>query len=122
LTVPGDQYGQPTFGPDLARTARALVARGARGIFHVVGPLYHSRLAWGQMIADRLGFSRRLLQGRPTSDLRPDAYRPREVRLDRKKLSDFLRTDPIRSPHDGLRHLARGLPRNSPRDHCLSVE
>jgi dTDP-4-dehydrorhamnose reductase len=109
LIVPRDQHGQPTFGPDLARTARALVARAARGIFHVVGPLYLSRLDWAQMIADRLGLSQGLIRGRPTCELRPDAYRPLEVRLDRRKLADYLATDPIRSPHEGLRHLTRGL-------------
>jgi dTDP-4-dehydrorhamnose reductase len=122
LIVPSDQHGQPTFGPDLARTARALVARTGRGIFHVVGPLYLSRLAWAQMIADRLGFSRRLIQGRPTRELRPDAYRPLEVRLDRRKATEFLGTDSVRSPHDGLRRLTRGPCVPVSRLACANVE
>jgi dTDP-4-dehydrorhamnose reductase len=66
LFVPSDQHGQPTYGPDLARTARLLVQRGARGTYHVVGPQYLSRLAWARLIAETLHLPSQLIQGHPT--------------------------------------------------------
>jgi dTDP-4-dehydrorhamnose reductase len=107
LAVPADQHGQPTYGPDLARTARELVARGARGTFHVVGPQYLSRLAWGRMIAEHLSLPQRLLRGRKTAELPTAAYRPLAIRLERRKLCTFLGRDPIRAPQHALFELAR---------------
>jgi dTDP-4-dehydrorhamnose reductase len=102
LVVPSDQHGQPTFGPDLARTAIELADRGARGTFHVVGPRYLSRLAWARIIAERLGLPAERLKGRTTAELAPAAPRPLQVRLDRDKLLRFLGRDPIRAPEEGV--------------------
>jgi len=96
--VPSDQHGQPTYGPDLARTARQLVELGARGTYHVVGPQYLSRLAWGRLIAETLDLPANLIQGQPTSQLDLAAPRPLHVSLDRTKLLSLLGYDPIRSP------------------------
>jgi dTDP-4-dehydrorhamnose reductase len=109
LLVPSDQHGQPTFGPDLARTALRLVTGGATGTFHVVGPEYLSRLSWAQMIAATLGLPANLIQGRPTAALPPQAKRPLHVRLARQKLLDQLGRDPIRSPRQGLEEMKREL-------------
>ena len=98
LVVPSDQHGQPTYGPDLARTARLLVERGARGTYHVVGPQYLSRLAWARLIAEALDLPADLIQGQPTSQLDLAAPRPLHVSLDRMKLLSLVGYDPIRSP------------------------
>jgi dTDP-4-dehydrorhamnose reductase len=103
LIVPSDQYGQPTYGPDLAQTARQLVKRGARGTFHVVGPKYMSRLEWAQLIAVTLDLPTEMLQGRPTSQFELAAPRPLQIHLDRTKLLSFLGQDPIRTPKEGIR-------------------
>jgi dTDP-4-dehydrorhamnose reductase len=107
LPVPSDQYGQPTFAPDLARAALRLVGRGATGTFHVVGPQYLSRLAWAQVIAETLGLLVELIQGRPTSSFPFRAPRPLQVRLARQKVLDELGFDPIRSPKRGVEEMAQ---------------
>ncbi len=107
LLVPSDQYGQPTYGSDLAETAVELVRRGARGVFHVVGPEPMSRLEWARCIASALGYWGQSLLGERTEALRPAAPRPLRVQLDRGKLLDFLGCDPIRSPGAGLRALVQ---------------
>ena len=102
LMVPSDQFGQPTYGPDLARTARALVRRRARGIFHVVGPECLSRVEWAVTIAKALDLPDHLIEGRPTVDLRLAAPRPLQIQLDRSKLLSFFGHDPIRPPGEGV--------------------
>jgi len=110
LIVPSDQHGQPTFGPDLAHTARQLVECGARGTFHVVGPQYLSRLAWARLIAEGFDLSTDLIQGRPSSKLDLAAFRPLHIRLDRAKLLAHFEHDPIRPPKDGVLEAASELP------------
>jgi dTDP-4-dehydrorhamnose reductase len=102
LTVPAGQHGQPTYGPDLARTALELVRRGAKGIYHVVGPQYLSRLAWAREIAEGLDLPAHRIQEQPASALRLWAPRPFRVRLDRQKLLLLLGRDPIRPPREGI--------------------
>ena len=102
LMVPSDQYGQPTYGPDLARTARALVRRRARGIFHVVGPVCLSRLEWAVTIAKILHLPDDLIEGRPTMGLGLTAPRPLQIELDRSKLLSFFGHDPIRPQREGV--------------------
>jgi dTDP-4-dehydrorhamnose reductase len=106
LVVPSDQHGQPTFGPDLARTALQLVTRGITGTFHVVGLEYLSRLGWAQMIAKTLELPLDLIEGRPTGALAQSGKRPLHVRLARKKLLDEMGCDPIRSPRQGLEEMS----------------
>ena len=105
LQVPTDQYGQPTFGPDLAGTATRLADHRATGTFHVVGPDYLSRLTWAQMIAETLGLPMDLIRGRPTAAFPSIAPRPLQVRLSRQKLLSELGLDPIRSPRQGLEEM-----------------
>jgi dTDP-4-dehydrorhamnose reductase len=103
LVVPSDQHGQPTYGPDLARTARELVQRGARGTFHLAGPQCLSRLAWARLIAETLDLPANLIQGRLTSQLALAAPRPLHLRLDRTKLLSHLGHDPIQEPRAAIR-------------------
>jgi dTDP-4-dehydrorhamnose reductase len=98
LTVPDDQHGQPTYGPDLAATACALVGLGLRGTFHVVGPEYLSRLAFARMIAEVFRLNAELVRGVPTVQLGQAAPRPLRPFLRRTKLCAALGRDPIRGP------------------------
>jgi dTDP-4-dehydrorhamnose reductase len=102
LIVPSDQYGQPTYGPDLARAAHELVRRGARGTYHVVGPQCLSRLEWAKIIARTLHLPAELIEGRPTTRLGLPAPRPLQIQLDRTKLLSFFGHDPIRPPLAGI--------------------
>lgn len=107
LVVPSDQWGQPTFAPDLARTAWNLVRRQACGTFHVVGPRWLDRLTWARIVAGYLGLDDRHIEGRPTAELGTIAPRPLRVGLDSGKLRRLFGTESIRdpSPHEML-HVA----------------
>jgi dTDP-4-dehydrorhamnose reductase len=113
LLVPPGQWGQPTYGPDLARTARRLVRLNARGTVHVVGPVAMTRLNWALMLAQAMGF--------PTEAVSLDwsplggnkAPRPNHIQLSRTRLLRFLSADPIRSPHQGVRASLRLFKRPS---------
>src|SRR5262249_21545574 len=76
LFVPEDQYGQPTYGPDLARCAIDLVCGGHSGTFHVVGPALLSRLEFARLIATIFGLEPGRIVGRPTVALAPAAPPP----------------------------------------------
>jgi dTDP-4-dehydrorhamnose reductase len=102
LVVPADQWGQPTFGPDLGRAATELVRRGGRGTFHVVGPQRLDRLTWARTVATTLGLDDSRIEGRPTAEMGSIAPRPLCVGLDRGKLLATLGYDPIREPTAGL--------------------
>jgi dTDP-4-dehydrorhamnose reductase len=102
MTVPAGQHGQPIYGPDLAQTALELLRRGAKGIYHVVGPQYLSRLAWAREIAGVLDLPAHRIQEQPASASHPWAPRSFRVQLDRQKLLLLLGRDPIRSPREGI--------------------
>jgi dTDP-4-dehydrorhamnose reductase len=109
LIVPSDQHGQPTFAPDLARTARQLVSLGTRGTYHVVGPQYLPRFSWACLIAKTLRLPIDLIQGMPTPTNKSSEWatpqpapRPLHIRLDRSKLLSLLAYDPLRPPEDGV--------------------
>jgi len=89
LTVPNDQWGQPTFAPNLAEMAVSLVGRGERGTFHVVGPQWLTRFEWAQTIARTLRLDAGRIEGRPTSTF-GGAPRPRRVGLDGTKVRVYL--------------------------------
>lgn len=105
LVVPADQYGQPTYAPDLAATTLELLAAGQRGTFHAVGPECVSRLAFAQTIAGVFALDGGLIRGVPTSQLGQPAPRPLRVPLRRTRLIAALGKDPIRNPSDALREM-----------------
>ncbi len=102
LIVPADQYGQPTYSPDLADAAIDLVASAHRGTFHVVGPEHITRQSFAHRIAEVFGLDSRLIRGVPTASLSQAAPRPLYIRLCRDKLQAVLGRDPIRGPDAGL--------------------
>ncbi len=105
LVVPQDQYGQPTYAPDLAATALALARDGHAGTFHVVGPEALTRLAFARLVAAVFDLDARHIRGVPTAQLNQAAPRPRHVQLERTKVCRALGHDPIRTPLAGLRAL-----------------
>jgi dTDP-4-dehydrorhamnose reductase len=55
LDAVADEVGGPTYAPDLARATRALVERGAPGIYHVSNAGECSRFEWARAIAELIG-------------------------------------------------------------------
>ena len=108
LLVPEDQYGQPTYGPDLARSALDLCRAGLRGTFHVVGPAHLTRLAFARLIADVFELDPARILGKPTSALAQAAPRPLRVCLSDEKIRAALGA-PVRHPADALRVMRKYL-------------
>ena len=52
LPVVSDEFGCPTYAPDLARAILGLVERTSGGVFHLVNEGYASRLDWAQAVLD----------------------------------------------------------------------
>lgn len=102
LVVPSDQWGQPTFGPDLVAATCELVQRGAPGTYHVVGPRWLDRLTWARILAATLGLNAAQIEGRSTALLGGLAPRPLRVGLARAKLVATLGREPIREPMRGV--------------------
>jgi dTDP-4-dehydrorhamnose reductase len=64
LEAVADEVGGPTYAPDLARATRALVDRGAPGLYHLSNAGECSRFEWARAIAELTGARTEL---RPTT-------------------------------------------------------
>ncbi len=76
VTVPSDQCSNPSYGPDVARTALDLVERGTSGLLHVVGPEVIDRVAFAKAVAEGFGLGTDRISGKPTAELSQGAPRP----------------------------------------------
>jgi dTDP-4-dehydrorhamnose reductase len=109
VRVAHDQYGQPTYGPDLADAAMELAKLGANGIYHCVGPDRHTKFTFARLIAHVFGYDADLVVGMSTEEMELDAPRPKDVWLDRFKLRQVLGPNAVRRAADGLRELRESL-------------
>jgi dTDP-4-dehydrorhamnose reductase len=105
VTVPGDQWGCPTYTDDLARATRHLVDRGLTGTFHATGPDFVDRGTLAFAICDQFGLDRGRVAVKPTRELGQVARRSLRVRLDCGKLHS-AGAPAFRGVADGLRALA----------------
>lgn len=105
FTVANDQFGQPTYGPDLADAALELLTAGATGTYHVVGPDRHSKFTFARLIAHVFGFDCDLVRGVPSSALDQAAPRPKQVWLSGNALAGAIGPHAVRRPAMGLREL-----------------
>ncbi len=109
LSVRPGEWGQPTYGPDLARTICHMVRRRARGTIHVVGPEPMTRISWAYLLAAEMGLSTQNITldwSPPSIEIAP---RPLRVQLSRARLLRYLGSDPIRVPRQGIRAAIREL-------------
>jgi len=74
--VPDDQFGTPTYTPDLAEAVVQLAEAGADGIYHVAGTELASRYEFALEAAQAFGLDRSLVQGISTHELNLPAPRP----------------------------------------------
>ena len=93
MRVPQDQIASPSYNRDVARATVGLVARRAKGIFHVCGPQIMGRLEFARAIAAILGLEASLLHGVDTSELNQKARRP---------LSAGMLTERLQQEHPDL--------------------
>jgi dTDP-4-dehydrorhamnose reductase len=88
MRVPGDQVSTPTYNRDLAAATLALLARGARGVFHVAGPDCVDRATFARRVAAAAGLDASRVDAVETAALGQRARRP---------LRAGLRTDKLRA-------------------------
>lgn len=105
VTVANDQFGQPTYGPDLADAALELVGMGAYGTFHIVGPDRHSKFTFARLIAHVFGYDCDLVRGVPSHQMNQRAPRPKNVWLSNHALAKVIGPHAVRRPGLGLREL-----------------
>ena len=75
MRVPEDQWGSPTLAVDLSEAIAKLLDRDIRGVVHLAGPDYVSRLELGRRAASAFGLDPDGIEGVPTTDLGQDAVR-----------------------------------------------
>lgn len=108
MQVPSDQWGNPTYGENLAAAVRELALSSRRGVYHVVGPEHVSRFAFAKLACDVFGIDPSFLRPRCTSELGQRASRPLRGGLDTGKARAVLAT-PLLNPRDGLESMKERL-------------
>ena len=104
--VPADQLITPTYAPSLAGAVATLVARGATGTFHVVGPRIMPRPAFAELVCQVFGLDPGLVDPRPTDELGLAAPRPRRAGLADEKIRGSL-GHALADPEVGLVEMTR---------------
>ena len=90
MSAADDQILCPTWAVALAEAARELVAAGARGVVHVVGPEALTRAAFARRIAHAFDLDERLVRAVTTPELGLVAPRPRNSALRDDRLRQLL--------------------------------
>ena len=85
LRVVDDQRGRPTYAEDLAGGIRALVGKGARGLYHLAGGGEATWWELARCCLDASGYAALPIERIATSDLELDAPRPAYSVLDCSK-------------------------------------
>lgn len=106
MRVPDDQIGNPTYAPELARTAVDIVEQQLTGVFNIVGSERTSRFEFACEAARRFRLNVHLLQPVATSDLGQAAARPLNAGMLIDKVMPHLKT-PLSSYRNGLERMAR---------------
>jgi len=104
VQAPVDQFGNPTYAPDLARASRELVRKPARGLFHLVGEARTCRYELALEMAQVFELPCDLIRPVRTSSLKQRARRPLEGGMVVDKARAVLGR-PLMSYSDGLRRM-----------------
>lgn len=95
-----DWHNTPVYLRDISNAFRALLARGAQGLYHVVGPDYVSRYIWARTIAEVFGYKPEL--ARPEDSCNADLKAPRpSTHLSNRKIRNETGYS-FNSLHQGL--------------------
>ncbi len=93
VKVPTDQFGMPTYAPDLAKKLVDLALDGASGLVHLAGQDLVSRYEFACRIAEHFELDKNLIEGVPTSELGQAARRPLHAGLRSIKTTSLLGYD-----------------------------
>lgn len=114
LRVPFDQYGNPTYAPDLARASRDLAAAEVSGVFHVIGRETTHRYGFAVEIARVFDLPQGNIEPIETSELRQAARRPLRGDMVPAKAERILGRE-IPGYRDALRRMRRSESRERSR-------
>lgn len=106
VPVAVDQFGNPTLVHDLCSAVRKLIAAGASGVFHVVGPDWMNRVEWAQAVARVFDLDPELVAPMTTEELNQPAPRPRRSGLTSNRLQSVI-GEPLSGLIPGLRLMKR---------------
>lgn len=87
-----DQYGTPTWGPNLAEAVAELVLSGRTGVWHVAGTDWMDRYTFALRVARRFGLDPALLRPVSIREAPPRAPRPLRAGLRTDRARAELRT------------------------------
>lgn len=76
LKIADDQWGNPTYAPDLARAILDLCKRDCRGLYHVGGADFMTRVELVEELASAFGFDTGSIVSSPTAEIGQLAGRP----------------------------------------------
>lgn len=103
-TIPNDQFGSPTYAPNLSETLQELVQRDRRGVYHLTGTTVLDRCSFAKLIARVFELDENLIAGQPTADLHQRAPRPLKSGLIVEKAQRELKTR-LWSVEESLQHM-----------------
>src|SRR6185503_9909181 len=92
VRTPVDQYGTPTYAPNLAEALVELVQRRQTGIWNVSGTSCVNRVEFAVAAARAFGLDPALIEAVPTAALGQPAPRPFQAGLRVDRATAFLRT------------------------------
>ena len=90
IMAPIDQYGSPTYSPDLVNKTIKLVERNASGIFHITGAENINRYEFAMRICDKFKIDKNKIYGVTTKSLEQKQLRPLQLKLITKKAEKYL--------------------------------
>jgi dTDP-4-dehydrorhamnose reductase len=90
IGIVDDQVSTPTYAPDLAQAAVAVVEGTVTGLYHATGPRSLSRYAFTQRLAEAYGYDPALVTPITTEELGQVAPRPTDGSLDSTPLYERL--------------------------------
>ena len=103
MTVPSDQYSNPTYAPDLAQAVLKLISLGKEGVYNVVGEDRLSRYEFALRACRVFGFDPELITPAATAEMRQAALRPLSAGLTIGKLKRDVKYFPIGADEGLLR-------------------
>ncbi|MHB8545726.1 MAG: dTDP-4-dehydrorhamnose reductase [Nitrosotalea sp.] len=94
IKVVTDQYTSPTYVPNFSKMLIELVEKKFKGIIHLAGATRISRYDLAELVAEKLGFDKKLLMSEKMDNINWKAQRPQDSSLDVSYASSILNTKP----------------------------
>lgn len=92
MRLPSDQYGNPSYAPNLAAASVELAESGAGGLFHLCGEAVANRYEFAAAVADTFGLPKDGMEPVTTDRLSQKAKRPLNAGMVVGKAQSRLRT------------------------------